>query len=133
MANAPRAPCLSHDVGLNTRMAPKVQVVRMVAAALVALAACVFVSFYNWASALTVARGVSLPAVTRYVVELAPYAYGVPVVVCSLGVLLLTRRRDKTVAFESLISFAWLASFVWVLVTLWVWQLMRIEIMNHVR
>ena len=114
-------------------MVPKVQVVRMVAAALVALAACVFVSFYNWASAVASERGVTLPAVTICVVELAPYAYGVPVVVFSLGLLLLRRSGDKAVAFESLISFAWLASFAWVLVTLFVWQLTRIEIMNHVR
>jgi hypothetical protein len=105
----------------------------MTAAALAALAACVFVSFYNWASALAFERGVPLPAVTRYVVELAPYAYSLPVVVFSLGVLLLRSGRDRPVVFESLISFGWLASFVWVLVALWVWQLTRIDIMNHVR
>ena len=114
-------------------MAPKVQIVRMLAAALVALAACLFVSYYNWAFALTLERGIPLPRVTRQVVESTPYVYGVPVCVLFFGTLLLRGKRERAVVFESLIAFAWLASFVWVLIALWVWQLTRIEIMDHIR
>jgi hypothetical protein len=127
------APASELSVGQYSRMASKVQLVRMVAATLVALAACLFVSFYNWAFALTVERGRSLPAVTHYVVHFTPYAYSAPVVVFSLGILFLRGGREKTVAFESVIALAWLASFVWVLFTLWAWQITRIELVNHIR
>ena len=114
-------------------MSFRVQVVRLLAATLIATTACVFVSFYNWASGLTVERGVPLAAITRHVVEYCPYAYAIPVLVLGAGIALLRGRRDPGVAVEIVLAFAWIAAFAWVLLTIWSWQIMRIEIMNHVR
>jgi hypothetical protein len=120
-------------VGRHTSMSFRVQVVRLLAATLIATTACVFVSFYNWASGLTVERGVPLAAITRHVVEYCPYAYAVPVLVLGAGIALLRGRRDPGIAIEIVLAFAWIAAFAWVLLTIWCWQIMRIEIMNHVR
>lgn len=108
-------------------MSTKQGLVRLLAAALATLVACIFVTAYNWVSH---DPRYLLPAITRWLVAFTPYAYGVPVLVLLIGVVLLRSRTERIVAFEGLIATAWILAFCWVLASLFSWQLTHVEIVD---
>jgi len=107
-------------------MNDKGRLVRLLASAAAALVSCLFVSRYNWASYLSLERGQSLPAVTRYLVHATPYAYAIPGLVVLLGVVLVRRGSGSIVAFECLVAIAWLIALGWALAAVFAWQVVHI-------
>jgi hypothetical protein len=111
----------------------RVHLIRLLAATLFGVTACVFASLYNWASELTIERGSTLPAVTLCVVKYSPYAYAVPALVLVVGIVILRGRRDPSLPVEILSALGCIAAFAWVLLTILSWQVARIQIINHGR
>jgi len=102
--------------------------VRLLACVAAALISCVFVSLYSWASALTLDRGMALPAVARVVVSFMACAYAFPGAVLFLGAVQLRKYPRSVVAFECLVACAWLGALFWVLTAIYAWQVVHIEL-----
>jgi hypothetical protein len=95
---------------------------------------CLFVSLYGQVSAIAFLQewpGTQLPMWTRFVLELAPYAYAVPVVLLASGIFLLKGRTSRPIILESVIALAWVFALVWALVAIFAWQLTRSHLVNQ--
>lgn len=107
-------------------MSPTQRLVRLLAAAIAALVSCLFVSGYSLACSLSYRP--NYPAFTEWVLRNARYAYALPIIMLLIGIWLLRRHPDRSVALECLLSLLWIGAFAWVLTALYAWQLVHIEI-----
>lgn len=112
-------------------MASRIEIVRLLGAIAVGVAACLFVGFYSQASGLTFeqtfGRGVPLPFLTRCVAEYAAYAYIFPAVVL-VAALFLMRRGHADFVVEIIVGITWIAALAWVLFAIWAWRIAMIRI-----
>jgi hypothetical protein len=107
--------------------------VRLLAAAVAGSVSCLFVSLYGRFALIAFREewpDAQLPRLTRYVLELAPYAYALPAVVLASGIFLLKGRTSRLIILESVIALAWVFALVWALTAIFVWQLTHVRIMN---
>ena len=107
-------------------MSAKQRLVRLLAAVIAASVSCLFVSGYNLACSLSYAP--NYPAVTRWIIRNARYAYALPFAMLILGFWLLRSRQDRPVALDCLVSLLWIGAFVWVLTAILGWQIEHIEL-----
>jgi len=107
-------------------MTTKLRLVRLLAAAVAALASCLFVSGYSLACSLSYRP--SYPVFTDWILRNARYAYALPLMILILGVGFLRGKQERPAAHECLVALLWIGAFVWALVAIYGWQLAQIEI-----
>ena len=114
-------------------MTTGLQLVKLLAAAIVGFTSCLFVSMYGEMSLEVFKQeqsGSVLPALTICVIDLTRYVYAIPAMVLVIGTFLLRSRTTRPIVLESVIALAWIFAFAWALTAVLVWQIARIRLID---
>jgi hypothetical protein len=116
-----------------------VEVVRLLAAVVIALASCIFVAAYNGYAETRFPfdhPGETLtarPVIGEFVAVHGKHAYVVPVAGLLLGTLVIWRWPTSHVLIELVVLVLWILAFIWAGVVLIVWQVQNIPIFTHMQ
>ena len=111
-----------------------VELVRLLAAVLIGLAACSFVASYNDLAEIRFGfdhPGQTLtarPAIGEFVTAHEQHAYALPVVGLLLGSLIIWRWPKAKVLIELVVQTLWLLAFIWAGLVLLLWQVQNIPV-----
>ena len=114
-------------------MTAKIPAIRLLTAVLASITACAFVSAFDFVSRWVIGFSTPLPALTDIAVRYSGFAYALPTIVLLAGIIFIRQGERGGVGFECVVSTAWLFALLWILFAICVWQLPRIEIVDHIR
>jgi hypothetical protein len=130
-------------------MKRSVQLIRLVASVVLALAACFFVVVYDRTStirypfdhpdadAYTTESGetvlCSRPVAGEFITAYCEYAYAVPLAALMLGVLVIWRWPEFHALIELIVSAMWVLGLIWVGFVLIMWQFQNIPLFHGMR
>jgi hypothetical protein len=115
-----------------------VQVVRLLAAVSIALAACQFVIWYDGVSRIRFQFDHPGQTLTgcyagQFVTTYGKYASAVPLAALLMGTLTIWRWPNSHALFEVVVSTLWVLAFIWAGLILVIWQVQNIPIFSGMR
>ena len=125
-------------VGGVIAMTRSEQVVRLLAAVSISLAACLFVTGYDGSSHIRFQfdhPGQTLTGCSagQFVRTYGKYAYAVPLAALLMGALIIRRWPNSHALFEVVVSTLWVLTFIWAGLILMIWQAQNIPIFSGMR
>jgi hypothetical protein len=122
-------------VGGVIAMTRSVQVVRLLAAVSIALAACLFVIGYDGSSHIRFQFDHPGQTLTgcyagHFVTTYGKYACAVPLAALLMGIVIIWRWPNSHALFEVVVSTLWVLAFIWAGLILLIWQAQNIPIFS---